>query len=515
MRPASGAAKQEANGPSIEAAADRSTQDRACAARPDARRLSLPRRPKAPPFHASLDTPLLDFGGERWRIRDACEGICIVGAPGSGKTSASAKAIRNAALRAGMGGLFLCAKIDEAQSLIADIRKAGRADDLIVIDAAAEQRFNILDYAAQHLGGPGFEQNLCVMMERMNEATRTASPKGKGGDSGDNNFFVDGASKWLSHAFPLLLAAEGGIRLEDVYRFITTAPKSAAELATAEWLNGYCSAVHKRAYQKAMAGDSYAARVINEHGSFFLEGEFVILDNRPRSSIEATLTNLIYPFLSGKLRELFCTDTTVTPEATRDGALIVMDLPPVKYGPTGAVAQTIFKYLFGMVSQNEKVTAATRPVLLYMDECQNFLSSADADLLAMARSSKICPVFITQDYPTFFAKMGEHDAKSLLGKFGTRIFHANTSHDTNLAASEIIGKVQKFHVGRTQGTAINTGRGGNQGDLQSGFQGNTGKSTNSGESSSGYLDYEIPPDQFRDETAHRQPRATATKWTAS
>ncbi len=457
------------------------------------------------PYHASLDTPLLDFGGEVWRIRDAVEATCIVGAPGSGKTSASGKALAHAFLRAGMGGLILCAKVDEADTWRAYARETGRAGDLVVIDASAAERFNLLDYAARHLGGPGFEQNLVALMERMAEAARVASTKST--SDGENSFFVDGAMKWLSHAFPLLQLTEGTIRLLDVSRFITSCPKSPADLRTPEWQAGYCAQVHKRADQltKQQPRDDYAVRIVNEHGIFFLS-EVATLDNRPRSSIEATLTNLIYPFLAGKLAELFCTVTTVTPDDVREGKLILMDLPTLRYGATGAVAQTLFKYLFGLAVQSRPVTAETRPVFLYADEAQNFLSSADADLLAMARSAKVCTVFITQDYPTFFAKLDEETAKSLLGKFGTRIFHANTSHDTNVAAADIIGKVRKFHVGQTQSTSFSTGTGGNQQDEVSGFQGQVGRTANVGQSSSGYLDYEIPPDHFATKLRTGSPR---------
>ena len=450
----------------------------------------------ASPFHGSLDTPLLDFGGEVWTIRDAVEAVAIVGAPGSGKSSASAKSIRKACLKAGMGALFLAAKIDEAANLIAEIKALGRGDDLVVIDASANERFNILDYAHTALGGQGFEANLVEMMRRMSEATRVASGK-PASESGENSYFVDGAMKWLSHVFPLLLLTEGTIRLADVNRFITSIANTPAELQTDAWHAGYCGQVHGKLRSLVMRpnADPYAVRTVNEHGLFFLT-EVPALDNRPRSSIASTLTNLIYPFLSGRLADIFCTDTTITPQACRDGKIIIMDLPVVKYGPTGAVAQTIFKYLFGMVAQNEIVTEQTRPVMLYMDEVQNFLSSSDADLLATGRGSKICPIFITQDYPTFYAKLGEQEADSLLAKFGTRIFHANSSHKTNLAASDLIYKVQKFHVGETQGTSDNSGRGGSQQDNSSGFQGNIGKARNTGQSSSGYVDYEIPPDHF-------------------
>lgn len=447
------------------------------------------------PYHASLDTPLLDFGGEVWDIRAACEAVCITGAPGSGKTSASARAIRTACLKAGMGALFLCAKIEEGPALKAEIEALGRGDDLVVIDASASERFNILDYAAAELGGPGFEGNLVELMRRMSEAARVASDK-PASDGGENAYFVDNAMKWLSHLFPLLLLTEGTIRLSDVNRFIVSLPKTPDDLKTPEWQAGYCAQVHRKADQLTkQPGNAHAVRVVNEHGIFFLT-EVANLDNRPRSSIGSTLTGLIYPFLSGKLAELFCTDTTITPDACRDGKIILMDLPTLKYGAMGAVAQSLFKYLFGMSMQSKPVNEQTRPVLLYMDEVQNFLSSADADLLALARSAKICPVFITQDLPTYFTKIGEDAAKSLLGKFGTRVFHANLSHETNVAASDLIGKVQKFHVGQTQSLTVSTGTGGSQHDASSGFQGNVGRTMNTGQSSSGYLDYEIPPDHF-------------------
>lgn len=447
------------------------------------------------PFHADLDTPLLDFGGEVWTIRDACEGVQITGAPGSGKSSASARYLRLACFKAGFGGMFACAKVDEAETLIADMKAAGRGDDVVVIDESAAERFNILDFAQAQLGGPGFEGNLVEMMRRMNEAAQVAKPKGGSADAGENSYFVDSAWKWLSHAFPLLLVAEGTIRLKDVARFLASLPQSRDEMKTPEWQAGYCSKVHRRAADLANAGDAYARRIVDEHGAFFLT-EVAGLDNRPRSSIESTLTTLIYPFLSGKLAELFCTDTTITPRACRDGALIVLNLPSLRFGPGGAVAQSMFKYLFGLAMQAERVTPHTRPVMLYMDECQHFLSSADADLLATGRSAKCCPVFITQDYPTFYAKMGEQDAQSLLGKFGTRLFHANTCPKTNLAAAEIIYKVQKFYVTESRSSGDSSGGGGSQQDGQGTYQGSRTRSTGTSETLNAYQDYEITPDYF-------------------
>jgi TraM recognition site of TraD and TraG len=458
------------------------------------------------PFHASLDTPLLRFGTEDWCIRDACEATSILGQPGSAKTTSSGAAILRVCCESGMGGAYFCAKSDAADEAIRIAKTTSRTRDLVFIDASENsERFNILDYASRHLGGEGFEQNLIELMGRMIEATRQTGGTRGGGADGENRFFTDGALKWLSHVFPTLLAVYGTLRMEDVYRFLTGAPQTPAEALSAEWQQAsYCyqtlAQLAVRAKQARATGtpDARLERVIKEHGDFFLD-EAAKLDNRPRSSILSTLTNMIYPFLTGKLHDLFCTTTTITPRATRDGKIIVLNLPVLIYGAAGAVTQVLFKYLLGLDLQSQRVDDTTRPVFIFADEAQFFLNSADADLLATARSSKICIVYITQDLPTYYAKLGADSrdvAESILSKFGTRIFHANTSRETNQAASELIGKVEKFHVSETRSRGSTSGTGGNRHDQSGGFHGNHGANTGTSQSTSGYMDYEIPPDYF-------------------
>ena len=118
-------------------------------------------------------------------------------------------------------------------------------------------------------------------------------------------------------------------------------------------------------------------------------------------------------------------------------------------------------------------------------------------------------LYATQDLPTYYAKLGKDArdvAESIQSKFGTRIFHASTSRETNMAASELIGKVEKFHTTDTRGTSTTSGAGGNRHDQSGGFHGNHGASQNSGQSTSGYLDYEIPPDYFATQLRTGGPR---------
>ena len=52
-----------------------------------------------------LNKPLIHFSeSDAWTIRDACEGVQIFGAIGSGKTSGSCKSIAQSFLGNGFGG---------------------------------------------------------------------------------------------------------------------------------------------------------------------------------------------------------------------------------------------------------------------------------------------------------------------------------------------------------------------------------------------------------------------------
>ena len=64
----------------------------------------------------ALDQPLLWVSDkDPWRIRDACEGVQVFGAPGSGKTSGPGAALAKAFLSYGFGGVVLTAKPGERQ----------------------------------------------------------------------------------------------------------------------------------------------------------------------------------------------------------------------------------------------------------------------------------------------------------------------------------------------------------------------------------------------------------------
>jgi type IV secretory pathway TraG/TraD family ATPase VirD4 len=159
-------------------------------------------------------------------------------------------------------------------------------------------------------------------------------------------------------------------------------------------------------------------------------------------------------FLRHPFRELFCSDTTLHPRQTwEEGVVIVLDLPILEYHESGKLAQAVFKYMFQREAQGHDVKRFPRPVFLFEDEKQLFLTRHDFLFDSISRSFRVCSVAATQSLSQYHAVLsrhgGEAQAESFLGNYQTQIFHANTSAKTNLWASETIGRHQTFRGSAT------------------------------------------------------------------
>lgn len=448
------------------------------------------------PFHGNLKTPLLKLGAkDDFLIDDATRGVLVLGGTGSGKTSGSGKALAMAYLKAGMGGLVLCAKPDEAANWHAYAKAAGREADIIEINESADRRFNFLDYALATMAKSGFESNLLAVIDTITEAA-TAS---EGGGDGDNRFFRDNAREMVSHVLPLLIAVYGWLTINEIVAFIDSAAKTRDELKNEEWQTGFAG--RTLAAASLLMDDDPDLEV---HGEYWIT-RFVDWSEKTRSSVVSTFTSTVYPFRTGKLRDLFCSDTNVVPEMSHNGALIIANLPIKIFGQTGEVAQKIIKYLWqiSVEARTPKGKEPLRPVFLFADECQFVVSSYDAEFFSTARSARACGVYLTQDLPSFYSRLsgkgGEHDADALIGKFQTRIFHSNVDKTTNHAAAEMIGKITKQQASRQQNFTQNRGEGGAYQPHDVAQSDNSGLGRSSSETLSTYQDYAVPPEYFTDQ----------------
>ncbi len=446
------------------------------------------------PYYSDRDTKLLKFGKrDGFTIGDAAQGVQIYGGTRSGKTSGSGRALALSYLNAGFGGMVCCSKIEEADLWRSLARETGRSEHVFVIDSSAALRFNFMDYARATVGRKGFERNLATILIRISEMA------GQGGGN-RNEFFHDAAVNMLLAAFIPVQEFEGSIRLRDINDFIVSAPQSDKQLADPAWQKrSYFYRVMTNLMTAAQAGDADCQQVCDDYGDFWFN-EMVELAKDTRTSIMATVGNILKPFLTGTLSELFCTRTDVVPEHCREGAIIVLDIPTRSFGKEAAIVQQLFKLFWQYAMESSGSQPDARPCFCFCDEAQFVMNEYDAEHLSVAASAKACTVFISQDIPSYYASVGGEDPRnltdSLLAKFQTRIFHANTDTLTNQQAADFCGQITQYQRSQTQGRGKSAGAQERAPRPEDVGGGNAGDSTNEGVTLSSYKDFVFPPDYF-------------------
>jgi hypothetical protein len=392
-----------------------------------------------------LDQILLGFSDEDpFTIRDAFEGVQIFGSVGSGKTSGSGALFARAYLAAGFGGLVLTAKVDETDLWRRYARETGREDDLIVIGPKAEQRFNFITYEANH---PDAEAGLTENIVRLFE-TVSGSVGGVASRVGtDDQFWTQEYRKLLRNAIDLLILAGRPVTLENIHMVIMDAPLSLEKIEDENWrADSFHCEVLEDAYARRENGEmsDEEKNTFRMTVQFWTRG-FPTQPEKTRATVLSIFTGMSDVFLRGMLHRIFSTDTTVTPEASLEGKVIVLDLPEKRFHELGVAAQTLFKFCWQRSIERRKIEANSKPVFLWMDESQLFVNRHDVGFQATARSARVATVFLTQNIPNYYASMGGENAskafvESLMGNMGTKIFHNNNCSITNQYASELFAK---------------------------------------------------------------------------
>ena len=384
-----------------------------------------------------LDARLIMLpGGEPWTTRDACTGVQVFGAIGSGKTSGSGAAIAQALLARGFGGLVLCAKPEERALWEEYARRTGRSDDLIIVSPTHPShpcRFNYMGYELQRAEeGAGLTQNIVKLLSTVAEIVE-GRPDQEGLD-----FWKRSAQELFRNAIDVIYPAHGTVSLELVSRLIVTAPQSANDVKDPEWWSSsFCAETLKRS--KGVAKSPEEEHDYTLALEFWLE-TFPRMADRMRSSITATFSSMADVLNRGLVYALLGTETELVPDvAFRARKVIVLDLPVQEYGDAGRIVQGIWKYMFQKAVERRDVTRYPLPVFLWADEAQNFVSSYDFLYQSVCRSARGITVYLTQNISNYYALLGNRDqANSLLGNFQNKIFHANADAPTNAYASEVI-----------------------------------------------------------------------------
>jgi hypothetical protein len=446
-------------------------------------------------FVTDLDTPLLQLSPhDTFTLRAALEGTQIWGATGSGKTSGSGAAIAGAFLRAGFGGVVCCAKPEEIDLWKNYAKRHGRSDSLIIFDES--QSFNFLDYLVARTGlrGIGTITECLMRILDFSDAVTRVTGTGNSGDA----FWQDTARQILRYTIPLLYGVYGRVTVPDIIRFINSAatnvdlyretnpdgspnPQFQAFLARSFAAQTLC----QRTTPPVLAADQHLLDAI---GAYWF-GQFPAIPEKTRGNILISISTRLDRFLHGRLRHAFCGGTTIVPEMCFHGAVIVLAMPTLTWQDDGLIAQQLFKLLFQEAVELRNSldpSQRERPVFLWADESQYMVNARDESFLSTCRSSRACVVYLTQNLPAYYGRLGNDKTAvvdGLVGKFANQVFHQNACNRTNNFASDLIGRSVQMrrNSNETYGTSRN--RGMNDGENYS--EGVSSSSTVSGDGHGG------------------------------
>ncbi|MBI3867421.1 MAG: TraM recognition domain-containing protein [Verrucomicrobia bacterium] len=414
-------------------------------------------------FHPQ--TILQDWGdGDAFRLADAGTGVCIFGATGSGKTSGPAKHLAYSYLAADFGGLVLCAKQEERFQWEQWAAETGRTDDLVIVDGQGQWRYNFMDWEAARPGeGGGLTINIVAILSQI--ATAVSGRTAKVSAGGDR-FWDDALAHMLTNLVDLPLFAGLRISLPLLRSIMNSAPLTALQTEDEDWHEkSVCAITLHEGDEATVKGDADIRADFEECQTYWLR-EYPALSEKTRSIVDLTFSMLLRPFVTRPLRKLFCTDTNIKPEDAFAGKIIIVDLPIQEYRLVGKIANLAWKFCFqlAVLRRMPPEGGFMRPVFLWADEAQNFVTDFDAEYQAVARSAGGCTVYITQSRESLRRVLGNDDAvDSLLGNLQAKFFCQN-SGGTNDWAAKLLGE-HWLHV-----TSTNVARGSNDGTQQAAGQ---------------------------------------------
>lgn len=433
----------------------------------------------------SLDDVLINFssadGISTFDLRQAVEGVSIMGSNGSGKSSGSARAFALKYLSYGMGGLILTVKEGEKETWLDYLRQTNRMNDLILVEPGGKYHFNLLEYLGSHRpGGLAISENIAALIETILESNNEQS-RGQASDP----FWQESLHMTIVHLLDLMLLAYDAkkVSIRMLYDMALTVPKrgqqpedkpkpysfghafQAAKDKVQKQAKEFVKTLSEEEKQK-MSDDDYYDRLIIENipdaalfrslDQFFHE-HYRNLAEKTKSIVEFSFLGLMFRFLREPIYSLFTRHAcNFKPEDSLRGKVILICLPTKVYDVAGRSAQVAFKHIWQMAMERRNVIENPRPVFLFADEAQEFLTPHDASFQATSRASRICTVYITQSLGSYHSNMGgmksEYKVSSFMATLGTKIFHNNSHVETNNWASDLIGFA--YVEDETRGTTV-------------------------------------------------------------
>jgi len=389
------------------------------------------------------DMSLLNFSDAEssldWTLQHAFEGVLIMGATGSGKTSGSGTLLAETFINSGFGGLVLTVKKDEVEHWQRLCQRCGREKDLVIVRLRGDWKLNLLAYESQRPGGGGGLANSLVSFCRN---LLTISQRSRG-TSSDGEVWRAAGDELLNSLFELFMLSGVEITFDRLHDFIADAPAEKVDDQQSWRKSPLCWTVLSQAERNIKSQEDL--RLFERAKKYWFK-IYPGLPGKTRSSVTLGIFAMLDAFRGRDVPALISSDTNITPETIMSGMIVVLDLPIKEYDQTGLLVQSAWKYLFqkaverrAMARQSDK-----RPCFLWEDEGQYFYSDHDDKFQDTARSARVSRVILTQNingYLKIFGREGQAAAYNVFGNLNTKIFHFNTDNATNEWASKLFGNI--------------------------------------------------------------------------
>lgn len=407
---------------------------------------------------------------DAWTVDDAMKGVSILGGTGSGKTSASGRALALKYLKEGWGGVVLCAKTDEAELWKKYCAETGRTDDLIVFEKGAVHKegafkdqlmvFNPIDYELKRPGeGAGETQNITNIFMNIYRMGNRIAGDGEGGK--DERFWDVALKRCLNRIIELLKLAGEDLSYNNMVKVLSSCSSVNTDMFLEELKfietkkkfkkadENFCLKCLVKAYQ---AEDIEETEIAFDMVYRYFTSDFNALGDKTRSTVSESFMGLAEPFLAGLLSKHFAGKTNIFPEWSYDDdprkgrqeskKIFILNFSVKEFLDMGIIAQSVFKLMFQQAVERRDVEKHPLPVFFWADEVQLFVNPYDQIFLTTARSKRVATVFLTQNISNYLAVMGagaKAKVDSLLGNLSTKIFHSNMDAETNEYASRLVG----------------------------------------------------------------------------
>jgi hypothetical protein len=337
--------------------------------------------------------------------RDLLEGTLIIGNTGSGKSSTSGTIIAMAALRAGWGIAVYAAKPGDAAYWEDLCRKTGRLHDLRIVRPGGTHHFNMMLHELSRDGPVG--QSTLRLARLLTQLLCT--DKRSSVESDASRFFDQMVLVTLTNVLDIMVQAREPIGFDSIQQFLNHLPKSAGELEDERWLTSYAHQLLARADRNvAASGTPDDARLHASAAHYFLD-TMPHMSDRTQGDVLSSITAEVFQLSRSPFRELLDSPRgcNFTPDMLNDGAILLYDCTIAEWGPIGKALMQFQKsinqhYLRRRPAKGDHI----RPVLLFGDEGQQYVTRDDADFQNICRDQRVASVFLTQSISNLEAELG-------------------------------------------------------------------------------------------------------------